>query len=48
MRLILYLDPGSGSLLLQLVLAGVAGIGITISASWKKIMSLFGRRSRNE
>ncbi len=32
-----YLDPGVGSMLVQLVLAGVAGIFIFLKISWKKI-----------
>jgi hypothetical protein len=41
MMKILYLDPGSGSFLLQLLLAALAGIGIAIGASWSKIKRLF-------
>jgi hypothetical protein len=33
----LYLDPGSGSFLLQLLIAGLAGLGIAIAASWSRI-----------
>jgi hypothetical protein len=34
---LLYLDPGSGSFLIQLLIAGLAGAGIAIGASWSKI-----------
>lgn len=37
----LYLDPGSGSFLLQLLIAALAGIGIAIGASWSKIKRIF-------
>lgn len=40
----LYLDPGSGSFLVQLLIAGLAGIGIAIGASWTKIKRLFGKK----
>jgi hypothetical protein len=40
----LYLDPGSGSFLIQLLIAGLAGIGIVIAASWSKIKRLFGKK----
>lgn len=40
----LYLDPGSGSFLLQLLIAGLAGIGIAIGASWARIKRLFTRK----
>jgi len=37
-----YLDPGSGSVLLQLLIAALLGIGIALRASWGKIKGLFG------
>ncbi len=40
----IYLDPGSGSFLLQLLIAGLAGIGIAIGAQWSKIKRFFGRK----
>ena len=43
---ILYLDPGSGSILLQLLIAALAGIGIFIGSRWAKIKKLFGRRQQ--
>jgi hypothetical protein len=39
-----YLDPGSGSLLIQLLIAGLAGIGLALGIGWKKIKGLFSRR----
>jgi hypothetical protein len=36
-----YLDPGSGSFLIQLLIAGVVGAGFLIKAYWKKIKGLF-------
>jgi hypothetical protein len=38
-----YLDPGSGSILIQLLLAGLLGAGILLRASWSRILKLFGR-----
>lgn len=43
----LYLDPGSGSFLIQLLIAGLAGIGIAIGASWTKIKRLFSKKTDN-
>ncbi len=37
----LYLDPGSGSFLIQLVLAAALGIGVATKIYWSKIKSLF-------
>lgn len=36
-----YLDPGSGSFIIQMILAGSLGIAIAIKIYWKKIVALF-------
>jgi hypothetical protein len=38
---LLYLDPGSGSFIIQLLLAAALGIGVGIKIYWAKIKSLF-------
>lgn len=40
-----YLDPGSGSLIIQMALAAILGAGAFISIFWKKIK---GWLNRNE
>ena len=37
-----YLDPGSGSFLIQLLIAALLGAGIALRASWGKIKKYFG------
>ena len=37
-----YLDPGTGSMVLQLVLGGVAGIMVVGKLYWARIKGLFG------
>ena len=37
-----YLDPGSGSFLLQLAIAALLGLGVALRASWGKIKGWFG------
>jgi hypothetical protein len=37
----LYLDPGSGSFLIQLLIASIAGIVIFVGVSWRKVKRLF-------
>ena len=32
-----YVDPGSGSILLQLIMGGVAGIGVVAKLYWQRI-----------
>lgn len=45
-----YIDPGSGSVLLQLLLGGIAGIGVVAKLYWDQVKtrcrSLFGRAER--
>lgn len=41
MHLFFYLDPGSGSLLIQLILAAVLGAGVAVRIFWKRIKALF-------
>jgi len=40
-----YLDPGSGSFLLQLLIGALLAAGLAIRAFWTKIKRLFGGRS---
>lgn len=44
MHLFFYLDPGSGSLLIQLILAAILGIGMAVRIFWKRIKALFTGR----
>jgi hypothetical protein len=37
-----YLDPGSGSMLVQLLLGGVAGAAVILKLAWHRIRGLFG------
>jgi hypothetical protein len=43
-----YLDPGSGSFIIQLLIAGLVGAGFLIRVSWKKIIALFSRLFKRE
>jgi hypothetical protein len=38
---VLYLDPGSGSFILQVLLASILGAGFAIKVYWKKIIGFF-------
>jgi hypothetical protein len=38
-----YLDPGTGSMILQLLLGGVAGVAVVVKLYWTKIRTFFGR-----
>ncbi len=37
-----YLDPGTGGMMLQLLLAGIAGVGIWIKMNWKRLTLKMG------
>ncbi len=43
-----YVDPGAGSMLLQLVLGGVAGLFVFFRLFKQKILRLFGFRKDDE
>jgi hypothetical protein len=38
-----YLDPGSGSYIFQLIIAGVVGLGFLVKVYWGKITAFFTR-----
>lgn len=37
-----YLDPGTGSIILQVLLGGAAGVALVGKLYWQKFLSLFG------
>lgn len=39
-----YVDPGSGSMLLQLLLGGVAGVVVLLRLYWQRLLQLLGLR----
>ena len=43
-----YLDPGSGSLLIQLAIAAALGLAVAVRASWGKIKGWLGIKSKPE
>lgn len=42
-----YLDPGSGSMLLQVLLGGVAAAAVLAKLFWHRVLEFFGVRSRD-
>ena len=44
----LYLDPGSGSVILQVLLAAILGAGVVLRTQWAKIKSLFKGKDTSE
>jgi hypothetical protein len=45
--ILIYLDPGSGSFLIQLLIAAIAGLSIVIGANWSKLKRLLGKKKKN-
>jgi hypothetical protein len=43
-----YLDPGSGSFIIQIAIAALLGLGVAIRASWSKIKKYFGMKPKSE
>jgi hypothetical protein len=43
-----YLDPGSGSFIIQIAIAALLGLGVAIRASWGRIKKFFGMKSKSE
>jgi hypothetical protein len=43
-----YLDPGSGSMILQAIVGGVAALAVTGKLWWRRFLSLIGVRRKQE
>ena len=43
-----YLDPGSGSFIIQIAIAVLLGLGVALRASWSRIKTFFGAKPKSE
>ncbi len=43
-----YLDPGTGSLIIQSIIGAVAAVGVTMKLYWHKIKLLFSGKQSSE
>ena len=43
-----YLDPGTGSMILQVMLGGVAGVALAGKLYWQRLLSILGIKRRDE
>jgi hypothetical protein len=41
-KVLLYIDPGTGSIILQAIVAGVAGVSLFIKFGWRRLLRIFG------
>lgn len=44
----MYLDPGSGSIIFQMVLAALLGAGVIFRVFWKKIIGIFTKKEKSD
>ncbi len=43
-----YIDPSAGGLLVQLLLGGIAGVGVVVKLYWRKLTGYFRKGSDDE
>ena len=43
-----YLDPGSGSYLIQMLIAGAVGFGFILRNYWKKLKDIFKKKTDDQ
>ncbi len=43
-----YLDPGTGSMMLQVILGGIAAIGVALKLYWHKLRVALGFRGKEK
>ena len=48
MRLLGYLDPGSGSMILQVLAGGAAAVAVTGELYWKRVKNLLRMGKRDD
>ena len=42
-----YLDPASGSMLLQMIVGGIAGVALAVKLFWHRILGFFGVKPKS-
>ena len=48
MNLLSYLDPGSGSMILQMIAGGTAAVAVTAKLYWRRVLKLLRIRKDDE
>jgi hypothetical protein len=43
-----YLDPGSGSMIIQILAGGVAAVAVTAKLTWRRVLDRLGLRKKPE
>ena len=47
-QVLAYLDPGSGSMIIQIIVGGLAAVGVTLKLYWRRITGVFSRGKKVE
>ena len=47
-QVLAYLDPGSGSMIIQIIVGGLAAVGVTMKLYWRRITGIFTRGKKAE
>jgi hypothetical protein len=47
-QVLAYLDPGSGSMLIQILIGGLAAVGVTLKLYWRRLTGFFGGKKARE
>ncbi len=48
LQVLAYLDPGSGSMIVQIIAGGLAALGVTMKLYWRRITGVFSRGKKAE
>ena len=43
-----YIDPGAGSLLIQLLIGGLAGLAALVKFRWNRVKAVFSKKPQEE
>ena len=43
-----YLDPGTGSMIVQALIAAFAAVSVSIGIFWRRLIAFFGRRNKED
>ncbi len=43
-----YLDPGSGSFIIQILIAAILGLGVALRVFWSRIKGFFGKKQTSD
>ena len=47
-KVLLYIDPGTGSIVLQAIVAGIAGVSLFIKFGWRRMFRFFGIKKNDK